>query len=674
MTPLLPILARHHVRALLVFVTFAVAACGGSSDGTTPPPPPPPTGNFSLSIAGAPITLARSTNGAVTVNVPRTGGFTEVVNLSVTGAPAGVTTGFNPSQVFTGAAFSTLNLTIGANAAAGTYTLTVTGSATGVGNQTATFQLIVTTPPANTGPFTLSLSATSHLVYPLTMLSRFPILTVSRNAGFSGSVAFTSTGLPATLVVAFTPSNTTGNTTTLNVLPIGQTPNGTYTATIRAASSQGDQTITFSVVVASPSTGAVRWKTCSSSFVPYFFAVRDGSGPWTRIMPSGTDSSFSFNLPSGKGQVAETVLDAGGYRTTIWSLTAQEMTARGAAQCALYPNGSSRTASGTFAGSSFPTGPRLSSVGMGWWTATVSGNGSFTLLNLPAGPLDLVAVRNGAVTDPTVVSVDRMIIRRGINPTSGGAIPVLDFNAAESFAPTTSTWTFAPVGQPFSISQSFITAGGSTGPFTALPGIDGSGLVRSVYGVPTANSQAGDLHQVVATVTTVGTPPNDPTRASRQIIAYARTITDRTISFGPAMPSPTVTPVTGLPAGRLRFQGTIPGEYNAGVTIDVTQVINANALNSATIHASAGYLSTTGSYDLSIPDLTGAIGWDSQFQLLTGTQARWWASGGGVLDWFDGRNIFNTTRSRWTGIQTGIVAPADGATYYFARSTGTVVP
>jgi hypothetical protein len=660
-------------RALAATVaTLAIIGCGGGGGGGTTNPPPPPTGNFTLSIAGAPITLARSTNGTVTVNVVRTNSFAETVTLSVSGLPAGVTSGLNPAQVFAGAAFSTLTLTVGANAVAGTSTVTVTGSANGVNNQTATFQLIVTTPPAQTGPFTLSMSATSYLIHPLNLLPKFPLLTITRNPGFTGSVAFTSSGLPNTLVLAFTPSGTTGSTTTVNVVPAGTTPNGTYTAAIRGASPQGDQTITFSVVVAPVTTGAIKWKWCSGSLPRFFFAVKDGSGPWTRIMPSGTDTSFSFNLSSGRGQVAEVALDDGGYRTTIWSLTTQEMVARAAAQCTLINNVSTRTVNGSFGG---VTGFRTSQVGMGWWFGSANGNGSFTLLNLPAGPLDLFAARSGELIDPSAIPIDRMIIRRGVNPASGSTIPVVDFGAAESFAPTTATWTFAPVGEVFSVTQAFLTSGGTTGHFNTAPAIDGTALARTVYGVPLAQTISGDLHQVVATVRSTGTPPNDPTRASRQIVAYSRTIGNRALSFGPVMPSPTVQPIAGAPAGRLRFQGTLPVEYNQGVTLDMTQVVNANANNSVTIHASSGFLNTAGVYDLSVPDLTAAIGWDTQFALRTGQSVRWWASGGGAtLDWYDVRYLFNTIRSRWTGIATGIIAPVDGATYFSGRATGTVTP
>ena len=76
-----------------------------------------------------------------------------------------------------------------------------------------------------------------------------------------------------------------------------------------------------------------------------------------------------------------------------------------------------------------------------------------------------------------------------------------------------------------------------------------------------------------------------------------------------------------------------------------------------------------------MPDLTGVTGWDTQFAIRPGNQVQWWASGGGpTLDFFDGRYQFNSIRSRWTGVMTGIIPPADGATYLFGRATGTAMP
>jgi hypothetical protein len=186
--------------------------------------------------------------------------------------------------------------------------------------------------------------------------------------------------------------------------------------------------------------------------------------------------------------------------------------------------------------------------------------------------------------------------------------------------------------------------------------------------IPAAQTVPGDLHQVIATVQTTG----PITRATRQIVTYARTLADRTVAFGPSMPAASVSAVAGAPAGRLRAQGSLPNEYNSGVSFDMTQTSIARF---ATIHATRGFLGAGTTYDIQLPDLTGAVGWDSNFALRAGVATNYWVSGGGpVLDAFDVRYSFGSTQVRWTGAQTGITAPADGATYLLGRAAGNITP
>jgi hypothetical protein len=588
------------------------------------------------------------------------------VNLAAAGLPTGLTASFSPATVASGQVTSTLTFTAVASAAAGTSAVTITASASGQSNQTITIQLTVTSAPAQTGPFTLSISATSFLALPSNHVATPPLITITRNAGFSGPVAFTVTGLPPTLFVGFSPSSTTGGTTTALILNAG-TPNGTYTAQIRGASAQGDRTISLQIVVAPASTGSVKWKWCTASTPRYFVAYKDGTGPWTRLMPSN-DSVYSFNLTSATAQLAEVTIDSGGFRTTVHQYAAQEMNTRGTAQCRLVQNVSTRTASGTFGG---VTGFKTSQVGMGWWFGTANGNGSFTMLNLPSGPLDIVAARNGDFAEPSAIPVDKMIIRRGINPASGATLPVFDFGAAEAFAPTAATWTFLNASnQAFSVTQTFTTAGGTTGHFALAPAIDGSNAARTIYGVPQSQTQAGDLHQIVATIATIGPTPGSPVRATRQVVYYGRTLgVPDTLMFGPVMPAATVTSAT---PGYLRAQVTVPAEYNAGVSFDVTQTTTARFF---TIHTTRGFNNNSSAFNLQMPDLSAVLGWDTQYNIRSGVATNWWVSGGGpTLDYYDGRYLFNSTRSQWTGAQTGMTAPADGATYLMARVTGNTVP
>lgn len=66
-----------------------------------------------------------------------TSGSAQTVGLSASGAPSGVTVGFNPSSVQAGSS-ATVTVSAGASAPAGTYTLTVTGSAVHTAQYTLT--------------------------------------------------------------------------------------------------------------------------------------------------------------------------------------------------------------------------------------------------------------------------------------------------------------------------------------------------------------------------------------------------------------------------------------------------------------------------------------------------------------------------------------------------------
>jgi hypothetical protein len=652
------------LRALVssVVVAMVSAACGGGGDGGTDPGGGGGTPGFTIAASGNALTVARGASGTVTITVTRTGTFTGPVSLQPTGQPAGVTALFSAASVGAGQTTSTLTLTATATAAAGTTPITITANGAGVANQFLTIQLTVTA-PVQSGPFAMSLSVSSFLALPPTNLPFPPTLTITRNAGFTGAVALSVTGLPAGLVVGVTPTNATGNTATLLVIN-GGAANGTYPVTVRGvAAGLGEQSVTFNVVVAPPTTGSVQWQFCENGArTPvWFFAVRDAAGAWTRVVPNG--NTYSFNVGGASAAIAMITPEDAGSRTTIYQYSAQEMAARGTAECIVYPGVSTRTVTGTVTGG---TAADIEYISMGWWSGSLNGAGSYSLQNLPAGPLDLVAVR-GTVDQSGSSVLTRGIVRRATNPASGGANAPLDFTAAESFAMAPVTWTFGNTnGQAFGITQLFNTSGGTNGLLSLQPGIDAAPTTRTLYGIPAAQTVPGDLHEVVATVAT-----NGAVRATRQVITFARTLATRSVDFGPALPAPTVSVVAGT-APRLRAQGTLPNEYNSGVSLDFSQPTIARFGTFNTTRAALGAGAT---YDVQMPDLTAAIGWDSNFAMRAGTATTWWVSGGGpALDMFDVRYIFAATRGRWTGALTGITAPAEGATYLMGRASGTITP
>ncbi|GAA2337465.1 M4 family metallopeptidase [Dactylosporangium salmoneum] len=100
-----------------------------------------PGNTFSVSLSPSSATVAPGASATATIATATTSGSPQAVNLSVSGAPAGVTATVSPSSVTSGGS-ATLSLSVASTASAGTYTLTVTGAGTS-STQAATFTLTV---------------------------------------------------------------------------------------------------------------------------------------------------------------------------------------------------------------------------------------------------------------------------------------------------------------------------------------------------------------------------------------------------------------------------------------------------------------------------------------------------------------------------------------------------
>jgi hypothetical protein len=95
-----------------------------------------------LSVSPSPVSVQAGANATATVTLARINGFADPVNLTVSGAPAGLTVSPNPTSV-TGTT-STLTITAAASLAAGNYPVTITGTGTGVAQQSTTFAVQAT--------------------------------------------------------------------------------------------------------------------------------------------------------------------------------------------------------------------------------------------------------------------------------------------------------------------------------------------------------------------------------------------------------------------------------------------------------------------------------------------------------------------------------------------------
>ncbi|MEV0533838.1 M28 family peptidase [Kitasatospora sp. NPDC050463] len=109
---------------------------------------PIPTNDFSVAVSPTTGNATPGGSTSATVSTATTSGSAQTVNLSVSGAPAGVTATVSPSSVQSGSS-ATLSVAVGSGTAAGTYTLTVTGTGSTVHG--TTYSLVVGTDPGNPG-------------------------------------------------------------------------------------------------------------------------------------------------------------------------------------------------------------------------------------------------------------------------------------------------------------------------------------------------------------------------------------------------------------------------------------------------------------------------------------------------------------------------------------------
>ncbi|MFD0637533.1 M4 family metallopeptidase [Catenulispora yoronensis] len=99
-----------------------------------------PGNDFSVNVSPGSATVAPGASTTATVATATVSGTAQTVNLTVSGAPTGVTASVSPASVTSGGS-ATLTVAVAATAAPGTYTLTIAGA--GSATHTASFVLTV---------------------------------------------------------------------------------------------------------------------------------------------------------------------------------------------------------------------------------------------------------------------------------------------------------------------------------------------------------------------------------------------------------------------------------------------------------------------------------------------------------------------------------------------------
>jgi uncharacterized membrane protein len=158
-----------------------------------------------------------------------------------------------------------LTLTAAANAAPGTATITVKGTAAGQTDKTTTFQLTVAAPA---GGYTLALAPSTLTVQQGTTGNT--TVNITRTGGFADAVNFTATGLPTGVTAAFNPAAATANTSTLTLTASATAATGPATVTVTVTSGAITQAATLALTVSAAvgGSGNTVYEFCTASNTP----------------------------------------------------------------------------------------------------------------------------------------------------------------------------------------------------------------------------------------------------------------------------------------------------------------------------------------------------------------------------------------------------------------------
>jgi kumamolisin len=158
---------------------------------------------FTISASPTALTVTQGSSGTSKITTAISGGFDAAIALSASGLPTNVTASFNPTSIAApGAGSSTLTLSVGSTAVAGTYSITVTGSGGGITHTTA---ISLTVAAKTTGAFTISVSPTSGSLEQ--GQSGYAVITTKVSGGFDSAIALSATGQPLSITVVFSPAS-----------------------------------------------------------------------------------------------------------------------------------------------------------------------------------------------------------------------------------------------------------------------------------------------------------------------------------------------------------------------------------------------------------------------------------------------------------------------------------
>ena len=601
-----------------------------------------PAPDFRLAIGTPVLTVSAGSSGTVALNITRTN-FAGGIALALLNPPAGITGVFDPTPATTNV--SSLTVNVAPSVTPASYTLTIQGTAAGIGERITLLTVEVQPQP---GAFTINLAPAA---FTLPRGNTAIVNITLTRTDYTGPITLAFENPPPGITGTFVPSTTTGNSSTFTVSVGDAVAPGFYQLRIRGTAPGFLDRVAFvQLTVTAPTGSSVEYLFCDASQVPVFFAYQDGNGAW-KVVTSSTQAGitrFVFTIAAGRGGVlavyhstSALVSDAlsvrrlrtaarpriekrgpvgtrlvgrtpdrallvDQYRTEVRYASAAELAQDGIDNCGQTQE--TKTVTGTVAGVS-PGEFGIVSLGSTneLFIGGVSTN-PVTFADVPGGAVDFVGSRMTQGNVP-----DRVVVFRNLDVPDGDALPsTIDFAGPASSAPATANVTIT--GGNLDLLEIFTEV--ITVNSQALLWFDlnpNQSNVRPWAGLNQATMTTGDFHGLVA----FATPPSGG--GFRVTLKYVGPVADQTLVMGPTINAPAATQVASGPYPRYRFQGTIPADYNKGVSVDVTR--NDEPGNPYSIMVTNAWLAVSGNplaYDLTMPDVSGLAGFPAAARLTAG--------------------------------------------------------
>jgi len=498
--------------------------------------------------------------------------------------------------------------------------------------------LVIAALAAAAGTFTISACSTEPNASPDLALALTPTAiavaqggtgtsaaSIARGGSFTGAVTLSAT-VPAGsgVSVTFSPALIAAGATTagINVAVDAAAILGDKTITINAAGSGvASVSKTLTVTVVAPGGGSASVTFCAED-APIWVAAQDGTGAWTRVTPT-SGSTYQFTFATGKGGVATVDTVGAGTDLNVIYGTLADFTAFGGT---VNNNGciTNKVVNGAVLGVG---ATQAAIVNLGTSSAlVVPPQTGFALNDVPAGLQDLVATRNDIAT----FDVNWIILRRGLNPPDGFVLPTLTFGT-EGFAPVSANVNVTNLGaDTATVASLFTGVRGSAFVFlSTIPDYIAATTAQPYAAIPSTQLTASEMQEVLAI-----SSEKDNSRSGRTAGVYFTTVADRTIALGPKLSAPSVTKVVTAPNARPNVQLVSQAEYNRYIGASYSQ---AGINRAATVFATAGYFGgVPATWNVTLPDLSGAAGWSNTWGLLDGTPIDWDVSAqGGAVTFLD---------------------------------------